>query len=314
MKMNEKLAKIFFEIADLLELQNIEWKPQAYRRAARALLDQDSVAAIYKKGGEEALEEIPGIGEGLAKKIIEYIKTGQVKELEKVKKGLPKGLSELLDLISMGPKRAMRLYKELGIRTVKDLEKAAKEHKIAKLSGFGEKSEADILESISLSKKSPGRISYAEAYKLASSIKKNLLPYCEQVEIAGSIRRKKETIGDIDLLAISNSPEKVMDSFRSCGIKTLSTGPTKTIIILKNGLQADLRVLKPEAFGAAFLYFTGPKDYNIEMRKIAIQKGYKLSEYGLFDRKTGRLISSKDEKDIFGRLGMKYVRPEDREK
>ncbi len=309
---NQKLASIFFEMADLLELSGVDWKPQAYRKAARSLLESKSVNAVHKSGGTKALDEIPSVGEGIAKKIAEFIETGQVKELSKIKASLPKGLQQMLSLISLGPKKVMKLYRILKVTNLQELEKAAKAHKIASLHGFGEKSEAEILESIKLAKLSPGRLPYAEALKLANALKRKIEPFCEKVIVAGSIRHKKETIGDIDILAIAKDSSKAMDAFRKAGAKTLSTGSTKTMIILKNGFQADLRVVKPESFGAALLYFTGPVSFNIEVRKIAISKGYKLSEYGLFDRKTGKLIASKDEESIFKKLGLKYVKPEDR--
>jgi DNA polymerase (family 10) len=218
----------------------------------------------------------------------------------------------------MGSKKVKKLNKLLNIKTVSDLEKAARSHKIAKIPNFGEKSEQDILEGIALMRKSKGRIPLKQAEKVANKIISKLkkLKEVKQISAAGSLKRKKAAIRDIDILVSSTQPEKVIEVFTNLKDiqKVLAKGPTKATIVLKSGIQSDLRVLPPESWGAGLFYFTGSKNYNIEMRKIAIKKGYKLSEYGLFDKQTGKMIAGKTEQEICKKLGVKYLKPEQREK
>ncbi len=315
---NQELAKIFEEIADILEMKEVDWKPAAYRKAARSIdaLSED-VSIIFEKGGIKALREIPGVGESIADKIIEFIKTGKVKEFEKLKKSIPSGLEELMHVPGMGPKRAFLLYKRLKIKGVKDLEQAAKAGKIRKLKGFGEKSEQDILRGIGLIKKGAEIKLLGFALPIARNIVEELkkLKEVKKAEIAGSLRRMKETVRDIDILTISNNPKKVMDYFT--GLKevnaVLAKGATKSTVMLKNGMQADVRVLQEKSFGSALNYFTGSKEHNVKLRQIAIKKGYKLSEYGLFDRKTDRFVAGRTEEDLYNKLGLPYIEPELRE-
>ena len=316
---NQDIAAIFFEMADILEMQNVQWKPRAYRQAARAIdsLSED-IKDIYKKGGLKLLEEIPGVGEGIAKKIAEFLKTGKIKEYERLKKQVPSHINILMKIPGIGSKKVKKLNKILNIKTVADLEKAAHAHKIAKLFGFGEKSEQDILEGIALMRKSKGRIPFKTAEQVANKIISQLrkLKEIKKISTAGSLRRKKETIRDIDILASSEKPEKVIDAFTKLKDiqKVLAKGPTKATIVLKSGIQVDIRVLPPRSWGAGLFYFTGSKNYNIEMRKIAIKKGLKLSEYGLFDKQTGKMIAGRTEQEICRKLGVKYLKPEQREK
>ena len=314
---NQNIAAILYKLADLLEAQAVEWKPQAYRKAARSLeFLKKGVSDIYKKGGVKALDDIPGVGAGIAKKIEQYLKTGKINAYERLRKSAKGDLSKLTDIISMGPRRAALLHRKLGITTLKELEKAAKAGKIAKLPTFGEKSQQDILESIKFHKQKSGRVPLKDVLPLANRIKRHMLDLkeTERFEIAGSIRRKKPMIRDIDLLAISKKPEVLMDAFTTmAGIqKVLAKGSTKAMVILKNGMQADLRVVPPKSFGGALQYFTGDIPHNISLRKIAIKKGYKLNEYGLFDRKTGKLVAGKKEEDIYKKLGVKFISPEKR--
>lgn len=315
---NQGIAEIFFNMADILEIQGVEWKPRAYRQAARSIDSlKEDVEGIYKKGGIKALEEIPGVGENLSKKIEEYIKTGKVSAYENLKSGAPQHISVLVGVPGIGPKKVKKLSGLLKITTVAQLEKAARQHKIAKIPGFGEKSEQDILDSIYLMRKSKGRILLADAEKVAGEIVSRLegMKEIKKILPAGSLRRKKETIGDIDILVSSKSPEKVIGAFtRIKGIdKVLNKGPTKAAVMLSRGIQADLRVLPPESWGAGLFYFTGSKNFNIMMRKEAIKKGLKLSEYGLFDKKTGKMVAGKTEEEICKKLGVKCPKPENRE-
>ncbi|MEE9525100.1 MAG: helix-hairpin-helix domain-containing protein [Candidatus Woesearchaeota archaeon] len=315
---NQKLAEIFFEIADILEMKNIQWKPRAYRQAARAIdgLEQP-IESIYKKGGLKLLEEIPGVGEGIGKKIVEYLKTGKIKGYERLKKSVPLHMSILTKIPGMGVKKVKKLNKILKIKTIAQLERAAIQHKIAKIPGFGIKSEQDILDGIALMRKSKGRISLRRAEAVANRIISRLKPLKEVLKIstAGSLRRKRPTIGDIDILACSRKSKKIIEVFTKIpNQKILGKGTTKATIVLKSGVQVDLRVVPPESWGAASLYFIGSKNYNIGFRKIAIKKGYKLSEYGLFDKQTGKMIAGKTEREVCKKLGIKWIKPEQRER
>ncbi len=315
---NLEIAKIFFEIADILEIQNVEWKPQAYRKAARSIEAlSDDIEKIYQNKGQSGLEEISGIGENLARKIAQYIELGKIDEYERLKKTLPKGMQELMHVQGIGPKKAAKLYKELKITTLKKLETAARLGKIKKIQGFGKKSEQDILRGAAIAKKSQETMLLGDALLIAREIIQKLktLNEIQKIEVAGSLRRRKETVRDIDIIAASTNPKKVMDFFTTMpNVKTvLAHGNTKSAIILSNGIQADLRVIDKKAYGAALQYFSGNKDHNIKLRQIAIKKGYKLSEYGIFFAKTNKLVCSHTEKEVYQNLGMQYIAPELRE-
>ena len=308
---NQELAKIFYEIANILEFKDIQWKPQAYRKAARTLENlQQPVTEIYKKGSLKALDELPGIGKNISKKIEEYIKTKNIKEYQKLKKQTPLNLQKLMDISSLGPKRIKTLYQKLKIRNIQDLKKAIQQHKIQKLPGFKEKLEKDIQEGIKLTRKK--RMLLSEALDLSNYIIQKLKPFTLKISPAGSLRRMDETIGDIDLLATSKQPQKLMQIFTSLPEikKILAKGPTKSIIVLKNNLQIDIRVVPNDCYGSALQYFTGNKQHNITLRKIAIKKHYKLSEYGLF-HKNKRIATT--EKEIYSKLNIPYSEPEIRE-
>ncbi len=314
---NPELARIFYEIADILEMQNVQWKPQAYRKAARAIeaLSED-VEAIYRRGGIKALEDIRGVGEGLGKKIIEFIETGKVNAYEKLQKQIPKGIDELMQVMGIGPKKVTFLYKKLGIKSVKALENAVKKHRLKNLSGFGEKTEENILKSLQLYKAGGERQLLGLTLPLAEEIVSRLkrLKEVNNVNYAGSLRRMNETVRDIDILATSSRPEKVIDAFTRLPEvqRVISKGTTRSTVILKAGIQADLRVVDDKSYGAAMQYFTGSKDHNIKLRQIAIKKGYKLSEYGLFKR-TGQFVTGKTEEEIYKKLNLPYIEPELRE-
>jgi DNA polymerase (family 10) len=314
--MNLEIAKIFYEMADILEMQNVAWKPRAYRKAAKAIesLSVD-VSEIYKKEGIKGLMEIPGVGERLAGKIEEYILTGRIKEYEKLKKSLPSGLETLIEIPGLGPKKAMLLFKKLNIQTIEDLKRAASEGKIAALTGFGEKSQENILKGIELFERGQQRLLLSNAITIASEIIEELkkVKGVERIEPVGSLRRMKETIGDIDLLVIAKDPILVMDKFTTLKNveRVLAKGEKKSMVVLKGNVQADLRVFERDEFGAALQYFTGNKEHNIELRKIAIKKGYKLNEYGLF--KGNKKIAGESEEEIYKILIKNYIPPELRE-
>ncbi len=313
---NQELAKIFYEIADYLEMEEVAFKPYAYQKAAITLetLEED-VEEIHKRGGVKALEGIPGVGESIARQIEEYLKTGRIKGYEKLKKKTPIDLEEIIAVEGMGPKRAKILYQKLGIRNLKDLEKAAKAHKIASLFGFGEKTEKNILEGIAFLKRSKGRFLLGEILPKVKEILERLksLEEVEQISAAGSVRRMKETIGDVDILVTTKNPKKVMDFFLSLPeiVKVWGKGPTKSSIKVKEGFDIDLRALKKKSYGSALQYFTGSKEHNIATRRIAINKGLKLSEYGLFKGK--KMIAGWSEAGVYKILGLPWIEPELRE-
>jgi len=313
---NQELAKIFYEIADYLEMEEVAFKPYAYQKVAITLetLEED-VEEIYKKGGLRALEKIPGVGKSIAEKIEEYIKTGKIKYYEEFKRKIPVNLEEIIAVEGMGPKRAKILYQKLGIRNLKDLEKAAKTHKIASLFGFGEKTEKNILEGIAFLKRSKGRFLLGEILPKVKEILERLksLEEVEQISPAGSVRRMKETIGDVDILVTTKNPKKVMDFFVSLPeiVKVWGKGLTKSSIKVKEGFDVDLRALKKKSYGSALQYFTGSKEHNIATRRIAINKGLKLSEYGLFKGK--KMIAGWSEAGVYKILGLPWIEPELRE-
>jgi DNA polymerase (family 10) len=312
MKKNLEIARLFYEIADILEMRGVDWKPRAYRTAAKALETMSAdIEEVYKKG---ELFELPGVGEGIGNKIIEFLKTGNIKEHEKLMKTVPKHFIALMNVPFIGPKKAKRLFSELKISSVKQLEDAAKKHKIAKISGFGEKSEKDILEGIAMIKvteRKPIAKMLPIANKLVSQLKN--LKEVENISVAGSLRRKRPTIRDIDIVASSKSPDKVIEAFTKLPDvqKITAKGQTKATIFLKSEVQADIRVFPPEQWGSGLLYLTGSKSFNIYMRRVAIKFGYKLNEYGLF--KGSKRIAGKTEEEVFKKLGLKYVSPEKRE-
>lgn len=313
---NRDIAKIFFEIADYLEMDRVAFKPFAYRRAALALesLEED-VRVIYQRGGPKALEEISGVGKNIAQHIEEYLKTGRMKYYQQFKSRLPLKLEELMAVEGLGPRRVKFLYQKLGIHDLKSLEKAAKIHKIAPLFGFGEKTEKNILQGIEFVKRSKGRFLLGEIMPRAREVYGQLqgLREVERVDMAGSLRRMKETIGDVDFLVISPNPKPIMDFFVSLPgvVKVWGKGATKSSVRMAEGFDMDIRVVPKRSYGSALQYFTGSVEHNIATRKIAIDKGLKLSEYGLF--RGSKMIAGETEEDIYRALGMDWIPPELRE-
>ena len=313
---NKEIAKIFNEIAEYLEMEGVQFKPYAYQKAALTLETlKNDVEDLYKQGGLKALKSIPGVGESMAHKIEEYLTTGHIQYYEEFKKKMPIALDEIVGVEGVGPKKARVLFEKLGIKTLEELEAAARAHRIAPLFGFGEKTEKNILQAIEFLKGSKGRFLLGEILPIANQVLKQLqrLPEVERANTAGSVRRMKETIGDVDFLVISTDPARVMDFFVALPgvVKVWGQGATKSSVRLKEGFDMDLRVIPPESYGAALQYFTGSKDHNIALRKIAIDRGFKLSEYGLF--KGSQMIAAKTEEEVYGKLGMPWIPPELRE-
>ena len=313
---NQEIAKILHEMAELYEMEGVLFKPRAYEKAALGVeaLDME-IKEIFKAEGEKGLLKIPGVGAGIARHIETILKGKNFAEYERLKKKIPVNISELAAIEGVGPKMIKVLYQKLKIKNLKDLEAAAKAGKIAKLERFGKKSEEKILKGIEFLKKSGGRrvlgFILPEIRNLERMIQN--FPEVEQALVAGSTRRRKETIGDIDILATSKNPEKVMDRFLGLPFieHVYAKGKTKTMVKLKNGLDADIRVVPKESYGAALNYFTGSKDHNIALREMAIKKGWKLNEYGLFRGK--KQVAGRTEEEIYKALGLRYIEPEMRE-
>ncbi len=310
---NGTVARIFYEIADMLEIKGDEYRSRAYRNAARSVETMAEPVEDVAARGE--LETIPGVGGSLAEKIEEIVKSDRLGYHEKLKRSMPVKIDELMSVEGVGPKKVKLFYNKLKVRSLKDLEKAAKNGRIRKLEGMGEKSEQHILDSIEFLKRSGGRTLLGYAIPTADGVKENLklLKYVDAVEVAGSIRRMKETIGDIDVLVVTKRPSAVMEYFTSMRDveKVVAKGDAKSSVRLKEGMSCDLRVIDRDSFGSALLYFTGSKDHNVALRRVAIKHGLKLSEYGLF--KSDKQIAGRTEKEVYGKLGMEYIPPEMRE-
>ena len=317
--LNQDLAKIFYEIADILEADRVAFKPLAYRKAAMSLeAAEENIEDLYKTGGIKALENIPGVGVSIAEKIEEFLKTGKIGYYEELKRGFPVNLEEITAVEGVGPKRAKVLYQKLGIKGLDDLEAAALGHKIAGLVGFGEVSESNILQGINFQRRSQGRFLLGTILPRAREIQKLVEKFggVKKVEIAGSLRRKKETIGDVDLLAILSgkaASKRLMDDFTAQpGVeKVWGKGATKASVRLSDGFDVDLRILPQRSYGAALQYFTGSKEHNVALRRIAIEKGLKLSEYGLF--RGPKMLKSATEEEIYEQLRLEWIPPEIRE-
>ncbi len=317
---NRAIADMFEEIADMLSVDEdprTRFEVRAYQKAAMTIgTMQEPIEDIYKNHGIDGLMKLPGIGKGLASHIEEYLKTGKIRKYVELKKKYPINMKQLTSIEGIGAKKAITLYKSLGIKNVDDLKNAIESHKISALEGFGEKSEELMKKGIALHEASKGRLLLGDALPVAENIVKKLKEsgLVKDALIAGSARRWRETVGDLDILALSDNSSKVMDFFTSMPevASTLVRGPTKTTVWLKIGVQSDLRVIAPESLPAALQYFTGSKNHNIEVRTIAVRKGYKLNEYGLFDSKN-KSMPLKGERDLYGELGMQYMPPEMRE-
>ncbi len=313
---NEFVAEILYKIADLIDIKEDNFfKTRAYRLAAQRIevLEED-IQVLVK---EKRLKDIPGIGEAISKKITELVETGKIEFLEELKKEIPESLLSFLEIPTLGPRKVSVLYKELKIKTIEELRKACEKGKLRDLEGFGEITERNILRGITLKENVSGRFLLNLAYENGEKYL-NYMKKCKDVDkasIAGSLRRMKETIGDLDILASSKKPDNVMDYFSNYEDvqRVLLKGNTKTSVLLNDNIQVDLRVVDKKSYGAALQYFTGSKEHNVVMRSIAIKNGYKLNEYGLFEKDTEKYVSGESEEDIYNLLGLKYIEPELRE-
>ena len=313
---NFEVARILRNISILLDMDDVQFKPRAYEKAARSVEALEAeVEDIYQREGFKALTQIPGVGESIAEKIVELIKTGKLGYYEELLKKVPVDLDSLWGIEGLGPKTIKVLYQKLGIRSIDELEKAALAHEISKLPHFKEKTEVNILGAIEFAKQKRGRFILGFTLPMIRGIEGKLRALVEVriVVAAGSVRRMKETIGDVDFLVVSDNPTKVADFFVSMPevLQVIEKGITKSSVKLKTGMNADIRILPQKSFGAALQYFTGSKDHNVALRKIAQKKDLKLSEYGLF--KGEMQVAGETEEGVYERLGLAWVPPELRE-
>ena len=312
---NQEIAAIFNEIADLLEIKGENpFRIRAYRRAA---LNIESLSRDVAETPKDDLMEVPGIGHDLADKIEEYVRTGSIHSYEELKKEIPGGLGMLLSVPGLGPKTAKLFYETLHIKDINELERFAREHKLSKLPGIKEKTEEHILKGIEMLKRGKERQPLGKVLPVANDIVEHLRKKApvDKLSIAGSIRRWKDTVRDIDILATSKDPKSVMNAFVHLPQtrEVIMHGPTKSSVIINEGLQVDLRVVEEDSFGAALAYFTGSKTHNIRLREMAVKAGLKLNEYGIFREKENEKLGGKKEEDIYGILGLPYIPPELRE-
>ena len=322
---NAEIADILYEIADFLEIQEVEYKPRAYRKAARNVesLSED-VAAVHERG---ELEDIEGVGESIASKIAEYLETGEMSYYEELRADLPIDIEAITSVEGVGPKTAKKLYRELGVTNLADLEAAAEAGEIAEVEGFGEKSQQNVLDHLDMAKAGQERMLLGRAFPIADDVRDRLSAdeAFDRVDVVGSFRRRRATVGDIDVLASATDPAAATEVF--CGHddvkEVLSRGETKSSVVVSGGLRMDLRLVEDEEYGAALVYFTGSKDHNIALRNRAIDRDWKLNEYGLFDvadvdeadegQRVGELVASETEEDVYDALDLEFVPPELRE-
>ena len=312
---NREVAAILYEVADLLEMKDVKFKPAAYRRAAHTI---ETVAEDIGRVAERGeLEDLPGVGTHIAGKLKEILESGKLGYLERLKAEVGPGVRELAEIGGIGPKKAMLLHQKLGIGNADQLEAAARAGKIRALPGFKEKSEANILASIATHRQRAGRSLLGRMLPVAEAIRARLAahPAVRQVSLAGSLRRMKETIGDIDILASSAEPDAVMAAFTALPEVTriLGRGTTKSSVVIDPGVQVDLRVVEEGQYATALQYFTGSKDHNIALRRRALERGWSLSEYGLKDEKSKKNLAVSTEEELYRILGLPFIEPELRE-
>ena len=313
---NTEIARIFHSTADLLEIKGDNpFKVRAYQKAAQNIESLTEELSEIALRGE--LEKISGIGKDLAQKILEMLQTKKSGAFEELRLEIPEGLLELIAVPGLGPKKAKLLYDKMGIQTMEALEEAARADRLKDLPGFGAKTEENILAGIELVRRGRERMLLGRALPLAQGIMANLaaMPEVHQISEAGSLRRRRETVRDIDILITSSDPEKVMDAFTSPFQvrEVLAKGGTKASVLTSEGMQVDLRVVEPATYGAALAYFTGSKAHNIRLREMANRMGLKVSEYGVFRDKDQVRVAGKTEEEIYRILGLLYIPPELRE-
>jgi DNA polymerase (family 10) len=318
-----EIAGLLEEFADLLEARGVEYKPRAYRRAAENVRDYPGSVADLAAEGRNAVAEVEGVGDAISAKIVEYVETGTVEELEELREELPVGMDALTSVEGVGPKTVGTLYEALGVRTLDDLESAARAGEIREVEGFGTKTEENILDGIAFARRARGRSLLSEARPRGEAVREYLagLAAVEECGLAGSIRRWRPTVGDVDVLAASEDGEAVVDAFTGWPeAGTVIEAGTGKASVRASGVRVDLRVVDPSEFGAALQYFTGSKDHNVRLRNRAIDRGLKMNEYGVFDvpegaegERAGERVAGETEASMYDALDLPWIPPELRE-
>ncbi|MFJ5151983.1 DNA polymerase/3'-5' exonuclease PolX [Streptomyces sp. NPDC088353] len=312
---NEEVEALLQEYADLIAITGGDaFKARAYEKAARAIGGHPADVSRLDVAG---LKEIPGVGRSIAEKVVEYLRTGNVTAVEETRARIPAGVRQLITIPTLGPKKAMTLYEDLHISSVAELADAIKAEKLRDLKGFGKRTEENILHGIALMQQAGERILLGTAMESAEDIVAELsrITGCAQCAYAGSLRRMRETIGDIDVLVAADRSAPFMDALTELPstAEVVAHGAKKTSIRTVTGVQVDLRVVRPDSWGAGMQYFTGSKAHNIRTRTIAVHLGLKLSEYGLFDAESGERVASRSEDEVYARLGLPWIPPTLRE-
>ncbi|NHX35411.1 MULTISPECIES: DNA polymerase/3'-5' exonuclease PolX [Halolamina] len=327
MPTNDELATLLEEMADLLDAEDVEYKPTAYRRAAENVREHAEPVEELAAEGEDAVAEIDRVGDAIAAKLVEYVETGEIEELEELREELPVDMAALTSVEGVGPKTVGTLYEALGITDLDELEAAARNGEIREVKGFGPKTEQNILGGIDFARQAHQRTLLGKGRPLGEAAREFLvgIEAVEEAELAGSNRRWKETIGDVDVLAASTDGEAVVDAFLDWenSTETIESGPTKASLRTGDGVRVDLRVVDPSEFGAALQYFTGSRDHNIHLRNVAIDRDLKLNEYGCFDvsgvddpdgsQRVGDRVAGETEEGMYGALDLPPIPPELRE-
>lgn len=312
---NEEVEALLQEYADLIAITGGDaFKARAYEKAARAIGGHPADVSRLDVAG---LKEIPGVGRSIAEKVVEYLRTGNVTVVEETRARIPAGVRQLITIPTLGPKKAMTLYEDLHISSVAELADAIKAEKLRDLKGFGKRTEENILHGIALMRQAGERILLGTAMESAEDIVAELsrITGCAQCAYAGSLRRMRESIGDIDVLVAADRSAPFMDALTELPstAEVVAHGAKKTSIRTVTGVQVDLRVVRPDSWGAGMQYFTGSKAHNIRTRTIAVHLGLKLSEYGLFDAESGERVASRSEDEVYARLGLPWIPPTLRE-
>src|SRR5580704_2039095 len=310
--LNEEVAGLLREYAELTQITGGDvFRARNYEKAARSVRGWgEDISPLDAKG----LRAIPGVGASIAAKIAEYLATGRIAALDELRAKIPAGVLELTRVPGLGPKRALQLNHDLGVSSVDELAAAVKAGRLEGLAGFGARSEERIASGIEVYRQGRERVLLDVALHTATTMVEALsaVPGCQRCAYAGSLRRWRETVGDVDILAAADDSAPLMAAF-SAGHDVIASGPTKTSIRTSAGLQVDLRVVPLDAWGAALQYFTGSQEHNVRIRELAVRRKLKLSEYGLFDTETGQLIVSRTEEEVYERLGMQWIPPTLRE-
>ncbi|WP_435069446.1 DNA polymerase/3'-5' exonuclease PolX [Haloplanus sp. C73] len=325
MSRNAEIADRFEEMADYLEAKDVEFKPRSYRRAAERIREYPTPIEEVAAEGKSAVKDIESVGDALASKVIEYVETGSIEELEELRQDLPVDMAALTSVEGVGPKTVGTLYEALGITTLDELEAAARDGEIQSVSGFGPKTESNILENIPFARQSQERELLGDARPIAESVRDYLRdadPVAE-VAIAGSIRRWRETIGDVDVLVASDDPDGAVEAFLDWDSEAdiIESGETKVSVRARD-MRVDCRVVVPSEFGAALQYFTGSKDHNVHLRNLALDRDLKMNEYGVFDvssvddedgQRAGTRVGGETETEMYEALDLPLIPPELRE-